>query len=284
VPGTDPAAPATNLIPGLDNLIPGNPTTPAAGAEPPADPVNPEIQAEAEAVMKLIQEKKYPEAIEMLEKAKAKYDDDAGVYFLLGSVYRMNGDLDEALAAFSKSLELSPENGDAYLRRGIIWYYKGEYAIAILDFGQAAALVYADPRPEFWRGACFTKLDQPRLAIQAYSLALKYNPNYIPARVNRGLAYLSLDEFTPALIDFQETIRLNPSDPTSYFKRGVAYARQGRGELAAKSFSEAIRLDPKYAAAYFNRGVAYQELGKGELAAKDRAEALKLQPDLKAGS
>jgi tetratricopeptide (TPR) repeat protein len=249
----------------------------------PKKPRHPEEAARAEQAKKvseLIKNGKYSEAEEILNKDLAENPKDAGAWFFLAGAQRLQDKLDDAIVSYTKTIEYLPEYGDAYLRRGIVWFLKGDYAVAALDFEFASTLNYNDPRPEMWRGLSLSMLGQPRLAISAHSQAIKFDPLYVPARVNRGLAYFEMGDFTAASLDFSEAIRLEPTNAGHYFKRGVSLAKRGLSERAIESYNEAIRLDPKFAPAYFNRGISYSNVGNSAAASRDRAKALQLDPAL----
>ncbi len=228
----------------------------------------------------MIKDGKYAEAEDILRKDLAANPKDAGAWFFLAGSQRLQNEFDDAIVSYTKTIEYMPEYGDAYLRRGIVWFQKGDYLVAALDFEFASTLNYNDPRPEMWRGLSLAMLGQTRLAISAYSQAIKFDPLYVPARINRGLTYYEMGDYTAATIDFSEAIRLEPTVAGHYFKRGVALAKRGMTERAIASYNEAIRLDPKFAEAYFNRGTAYANLGKSAEASRDRARAQQLNPSL----
>lgn len=302
-PPSNPATPPGGglTLPGGSGLTPpGGGLTPApggAGGLPdinvpanPAAPGTPETAApsadeaaraeQAKKVSELIKNGKYDEAEEILKKDLAENPKDAGAWFFLAGAQRLQDKLDDAIVSYTKTIEYLPEYGDAYLRRGIVWFQKGDYAVAALDFEFASTLNYNDPRPEMWRGLSLAMLGQTRLAISAYSQAIKFDPLYVPARVNRGLAYYEMGDFSAASLDFSEAIRLEPTNSQNYFRRGAALAKRGLSERAIESYNEAIRLDPKNAEAYYNRGVTLGVLGKSAEAARDRAKALQLDPTL----
>jgi len=202
-----------------------------------------------------------------------------------GIVYRQLNQLDDAIRAFSTALSSpnfpdSDPKAETYLRRGIVWYYKGEYGIAWEDFDEAAGLLPDDPVPQLWKGMARARQNRWLEAVNEYATALDFNPRFAAAYVNRGLAYMALNEPLKAIHDFNQAIRNDPLDPATYFKRGVAYGRAGKLRVAIDSYSEAIRLKPDYAEAYLNRSVANRRLGQAQAATKDRAEAVKLNPQV----
>jgi len=208
-------------------------------------------------------------------------------YIGQGIAFRQLNQLDDAVRAFSTALNMpanifpdSDPKAETYLRRGIVWFYKGEYGIAWEDFDEAAGLLPDDPVPLLWKGLARSRQNRLLEAVNEYASALDMNPRYAAAFVNRGLAYMALNEPLKAVHDFNQAVRNDPQDPATYFKRGVALSRAGKLREAVDSYSEAIRIKPDYAEAFFNRGVVNRRLGETQAAASDRAAAVKINPQI----
>ena len=52
---------------------------------------------------------------------------------------RLFGQLDRAIADFSKAIEINPRYAEVYIRRGIVYRIKGDSDNAIVDYTRAAA-------------------------------------------------------------------------------------------------------------------------------------------------
>jgi Flp pilus assembly protein TadD len=65
---------------------------------------------------------------------------DAGAYFKRGAAYQAKGDMDNAIADFSKAIELKPNDGHAYENRGRAYASKGDYTHAVADVSRAGEL------------------------------------------------------------------------------------------------------------------------------------------------
>jgi len=65
---------------------------------------------------------------------------DAAAYYQRGSTYRQRGDVDRALADYSKAIELKPNYGAAYTARGLVYAAKGDYQRALADVMRADEL------------------------------------------------------------------------------------------------------------------------------------------------
>jgi tetratricopeptide (TPR) repeat protein len=200
------------------------------------------------------------------EKSPAHAGIRAAALHSRGVGERMLGEDKKAIESFSEALELNPDLGETYLRRGICFHNLGEDKLAVADFAQASKISLGDPRANLWEGFMFAKEGDYYEAVRAYGDAISASDRYAPAYMNRGLAYLMLGENKKALHDFNEAIRLSPTNADYYFKRGVALERLGETDKASNSFASAIEHDDKHAAAYRHMADVMKRQGHGKLA------------------
>jgi len=73
----------------------------------------------------------------------------------LGTVDRVRGNLDQALAHLSKAIELQPGLMEAYLEMGLTYQDRREIANAIQTYHKAIAMVSNDPRPYLQAAAAY---------------------------------------------------------------------------------------------------------------------------------
>jgi tetratricopeptide (TPR) repeat protein len=77
----------------------------------------------------------------------ALYPNDAAAFDNRGTAYRLKGDLDLAIADYTRAIELNPGYAAAYNSRGLANASKGDYARALADVTKAGELVpNAKPR------------------------------------------------------------------------------------------------------------------------------------------
>ena len=133
-----------------------------------------------------------------------------------GNFLMMLKQIDEALKAYSRAIELSPNNAEAYNNRGVAYRKK-------------------------------SKLD---LAVKDYNKAIKLNPNDANAYSNRGNVYREKGEFNRAIDDTNTAIEFNPNCTEAYNNRGAAYGAKGDFDHAIKDCSKAIALNPNCTEAY----------------------------------
>ncbi len=116
-------------------------------------------------------------------------------------------------------------------------------------------------------------------AITAYNEAIRLQPDFANAYVNRGLAKEKLGQHESAIMDYSSAIKIDPTLAGAYNNRGSAQRRLGQHFLALEDLNTAIQLDPRYVKAYVNRGNAKNSLGHPNEALEDFNTALDLDPD-----
>jgi lipoprotein NlpI len=169
--------------------------------------------------------------------------DEATRWFKEGVAKSNARDWKGAVAAYSKSIQLNPNQAAAYANRG----------------------------------NAYNQLKQPERAISDLTEALRLQPDLTAAHDARGNAYVALHQYKKAIADYDEAIRLDPKDATAYNNRGGAYLETRRYQNAIEDFTRAIELDPAYAPVFLNRASAYEMIGKKQLAKADRARAKELE-------
>jgi len=228
----------------------------------------------------------YPASAHAIEAAVARLSDAqpfegaADAYFYLGWLYQYPlPDLPQALAAYTRALELDPDYAKVYNNRGITYWGLGEYALALADL--TCALELAPDLTEVYsnRGSTYHALGKYDLALADYTRALELAPDLAIAYNNRGLTYRALGEYDLALAAYTRAIELDPDLAEVYIGRGITYWGLGEYALALADFTHALELNPEYAWAYNSRGYTYAALGEYVMALADFTRALELDPD-----
>ena len=130
----------------------------------------------------------------------------------------------------------------------------------------------------FEQGNFLMMIGQIDKAIEAYSHAIKLNPNNAAAYNNRGLAYIKHSEFDRAIADFNTTIELRPDLVAAYYNRGGAYYEKREYVRAIEDCNRAIRLKPDHPEPYNNRGMAYVKQKEYNRAIEDYNRAIDRKP------
>lgn len=208
--------------------------------------------------------------------------------FRKGRALRLLHSYSDAVDAFTLALENIPQGqeavyvADAYMYRGISFYYIGSYDLARGDFEQASSVGggFQDPRVYLWIGHTHHKQESYRDAIEAYSKAIANSPGFAIAHTNKGRAYMDLDEYNRAIESFNDAVRAEPSVGEHYYNLGVAYEKLKEYEKAEHFLNIALLKKDPQPRMYRLMADVLRERGRADLAAEyDRkAEAAKPAP------
>ncbi len=74
---------------------------------------------------------------QILQAPSETASDRAIAYYIRGGAYQGRGDSEDAIADYTKAIEINPRYADAYAGRGIVYQAKGETDSAISDYTKA---------------------------------------------------------------------------------------------------------------------------------------------------
>ncbi len=122
-------------------------------------------------------------------------------YLVKGNEQFKAGNLDPAIADYTKALELDPKLAWAYNNLGAIFVQKDDFDHAIPAYDKALEI---DPKqPQFYnnRGGAYLQIGHNDEAIADFNRALELNPNYANAYYNRASAFYQKKAFDKAWAD-----------------------------------------------------------------------------------
>ena len=192
------------------------------------------------------------DAIEKYEAAIEEEPDNPKLYNKCGKIYSiLEGQDDEAIAAFKKVLEKNPEYSD--------------------EFG--------NPHNDI--GSIYAKLERPKEALEEFKLALHQNPAFADPHYNLGNIYFysELKDDTKAITEYQTALQLNPDLFYAYYNLGLIYVSMIEYDQALFNFQQAIAREPNID--YFHNDLAstFFALDRFDDAENEYKNALKLNPD-----
>jgi tetratricopeptide (TPR) repeat protein len=193
-----------------------------------------------------------------------------------------------ALKAFDQAIALDSNNADAHFRRGQINAQLSRHEEAVADFSRVIELNpespgawYNNPRgvfPLLCRAAAYVDMRHFDKAIADYSKAIELDPQNEGIWNNRAGAYRRLGQMDKAIADYSKAIELKPDSSGAFDSRGFAYAAFKHWDKAIADYSKAIELDPKNGWPLGNRAYAYGELNQWDKAIADYSKAIELDP------
>ena len=195
---------------------------------------------------------------------------------LLGISYLEHGLHIAARHAFKKAVHLLPDFAEAQFQLGSIhikrlrnpkraekYLDRAEQLFLAQGDLQRAVLAHQLCRPgdkvsdsakaaDDWlkEGLRLQNLERYQGAIDAYKMAIKFQPNFVDAFYNLGIAYGSLEDSGVELVHkaiwaFKQVIKIKPDFIYVYSALGASYIKQGDYGEALSILTDALRLEQK---------------------------------------
>ena len=122
-------------------------------------------------------------------------------YYNRGLIHGDRDELEQALADFSRAIELDPDYADAY----------------------------------FERGRVYGRMDKDDAAISDYGQTIKLDPDYAAAYAKRGVIYKYRGEYDLALADFDRVVKLTPDDAGAFVDRPRSISTRATTNAASRT-------------------------------------------------
>jgi superkiller protein 3 len=218
-------------------------------------------------------------AITAFKKSIEINPDDAYVQYNLGIIYWSRGETNKAISSYKKAIEINPKFVPAYYNLGTIFGLKLEHEKAIEVFQKAITLDNGDVSTYLNLGIAFVNNGELEKAIETYKIAESISPSYAPIFYCLGNAYRKKEEFDKAIFAFEKAISLDPDNATIFNNLGTAYGEKGELNKAIIAYQKAIELDSNYDSAYYNLGISYRKNGEFDKAITLYQKAISLRPN-----
>ena len=220
-----------------------------------------------------------------------------------GNAYFSRGDMENAIQAYNKAIQLDPAFGRPYSNLALAYLTQGQYAEAILLYEKSLDLLKSDKdRAVSWNGLgnIYRCIDDYENAVAAYQKAAQLDPETAGMRdgtdnaqvepgANRsrtwnelGEAFLKTGSYDKAVNAFHKAIELGPNDGRPYANLARVYVSQAQFQKAIALCQKSIQLleDDKEKAVVWNLlGNAYRKLNDYDNAVKAYQKAVMLADD-----
>ncbi|GEM_PF-3305015 len=104
--------------------------------------------------------------------------------------------------------------------------------------------------------ACIDKREY-KDAIQWLDKALRREPQYLPAHINRGVCHFRQGKNLAAVLDFKRAIRIDPYHTNAHYNLGILFANRGCYNLSLQELNGMFWNDMADVSAFFNMGNVY---------------------------
>jgi len=196
----------------------------------------------------------------------------------LATAHQQLKQLGQAASAYQRALKFSPAFAEAACNLGGILLELNRTPEAIEAFRHALAHKPPFPEAQNGLGIALKNAHQPTEAIAAFQQALALRPRYAEALYNLGNTFQSLERWSDAIEAYGKAQQIDPPSHDVFNNLGLALWNLREFNAAAAAHEKAVALKPESAEAYNNWGNDLLALGRHEEAATKFERAASLRP------
>ena len=186
---------------------------------------------------------------------------------------------DEACSILRGLLQNNINSADTIFELGVAYAKTNKFKEALAIFYCVQPYKSDDVRIPFNLGLIHSLEDMHQLAIEAYDLALKIQPNDAETLINKGSTYIDIKNYVLALETLEKAIQVSPNIPEAWSNKGISLNKLNLYQKSINAYNEAIRLSPRYYEAWSNKSVPLNKLRRFQEALEACDKALSLKPD-----
>ena len=220
------------------------------------------------------------------DKAAALYQkivqldpNQTAAHYKLGLLQIEKGEVDRAGAAADQLIEKFPKKGDGYRLKGLVGFYKKNYADAIASLLQSIKLA---PTLEAYHflGLCYYSKGELESALSQFRVIVDRAPDARKARLMIGQTLLAQKRTDDAVTEIKKLIEADDGDAAAHNLLGSAYLSQGLFDEGMRELNRATKLDPKLVNAHLKKGAFYFSKGRNAEGETELATAVQVAPNL----
>jgi len=183
------------------------------------------------------------------QKRKMRIRAPALPFFKSALEQHSSGNLNGAVADYTKAIEIDPTYAEPLLNRGIIHMNRGNHEEAIADLTKA--INCREPNvtllAHLQRSKAYEKIGYEDKVIADLTTVINAAKKAKDANVagvyfSRGNAYVRKQDYKKAIADFTQVIKLEPHAKVAYRARAEAYQQRGKSDLAQADYSAAVNI------------------------------------------
>ena len=205
---------------------------------------------------------------------------DAGAHNNLGVLYYQKGLIAEAIAEFSRALELDPKMQVAQRNLEIAYHSTGYYDRRVSELQERLRQAPDDREARLELGRAFAALGQFDDAVAEFEQILAHHPRDAAAVIQLGLAEKARGRLEVAADWFEQAQALDPVSSVVQFYLGEVLYNRGLNDAALVALQKAVQLNPDNASAHYLMAFVLGDMGRHQEARTASKRAIELNPPL----
>ena len=228
--------------------------------------------------MTLVQAKRTANAIEFVEGIIRSAPRARGFHALLGALYMIDRQWDQANAAYRQELEVDPQSVDARLGLASAAVVQGSQDEAIARLQEVTRITPHHLPATLLLTSLYSRNGRADLAVPLLEAAVQAAPNQTSVSLLLADFYVKAGRSDEAIAVANRVLQTRPAPRQARLVRGQALLTKGDGAAALREFQELVRSEGGWAEAHYHLAHAHRALGRTADARAAYREALRLDP------
>jgi len=200
----------------------------------------------------------------------------------LGNSYSEVGDVEMAMTALEKSIEITPSLAESRTNLGNIYLAKGKTGLAIDLYQSALEINLNDSKVYNNLANAYMQTGLTAKAIEFYKLSQSLDRDFVDTYKNLARAYIINGDYDDALSQLHRGEIRSPKDPNIFYFMGEVYVKKEQLSEAIYNYEKALRLKPDYAEAYCGIALCHNMSGQVDDEIYYYKKAISVQPEMAA--
>ena len=205
---------------------------------------------------------------------------DAGAHNNLGVLYYQKGLVEDAIAAFTRALELDPKMQVAQRNLEIAYHDTGYYDQRVAQLRERLRQAPDDRDARWELGRAYAILGAYEDAVGEFEQLLAHRADDVAAIIQLGLAEKNRGRPEAATEWFLRAVELEPDSTVVHFYLGEIYYNRGLNAEALAALERAVQLNPDNANAHYLMAFVLGDMGRHQDARGASKRAIQLNPPL----
>ena len=198
----------------------------------------------------------------------------------LGNSYSDVGDIESALVAFERAVEINPALSESRANLGNIYLKKGQVTKAINEYQAALDINPNDAKTHNNLGNAYTQRGSLGYAVSEYSRAIGLDPNFVDGYKNLALVYSKQQRYGRAIAELKKAIVLGLAEAGCYSQLGDIYGQMEDYGQAITQYKKALSIEHDFLDAHSGLAICYNKLGMVEDEIWQYKMILAIKPDV----
>ena len=184
---------------------------------------------------------------------------------------------EDALPMLQAALAEDPKNAFAQLVLGSAYMGMGDFANAIAQYRKYVALVPTSSYAHQWMAICYLNVGDRGAALREAEAALALDPRFTDARVLRAGVLASRGQHETAIQELKTAAAMDPAKPSPRLDLAKVLAEAGRTDEARIEYEMLVQAQPEFVPALV--GLAVLDATGGQLISAERRLRRALEVD-----